>query len=287
MLSPMHLLASAPAFHSLTTLSTSKLLLLVGLFVGFVSGLFGKGGSAIATPLLQLIGIPPFFAVASPLPAAIPGTLVASIAYLREGLYNKRLVMWSIAIGLPATLLGAWLSKFVGGKILLLASNLVIVGLGISFLLPHRLSGADKNQIETTPETPASLQSVQVDNPMLAGIIVVSLIVGLVSGLLANSGGFLFAPLYNKVLKLPLKTAFACSLLVSAALAVPGTIVHVALGHIDWHIVLLFALGSIPFSYLGARTAIRLPVRTLEPMFGIMLTIIGIWGTADSLGLRF
>ena len=40
--------------------------------------LFGKGGSAIATPLLSLMGYPGFIAVASPLPATIPGTLVAS-----------------------------------------------------------------------------------------------------------------------------------------------------------------------------------------------------------------
>ena len=49
----------------------------IGAGVGFLGGMFGKGGSAIATPLLAAVGVPPLVAVASPLPAAVPGTLVA------------------------------------------------------------------------------------------------------------------------------------------------------------------------------------------------------------------
>lgn len=274
-------------------LSSLKLLVL-GLFVGFVSGLFGKGGSAIATPLLQLIGVSAFSAVASPLPAAIPGTLVASFAYFREGLHEKKVILWSIVVGLPATILGAWLSQYVGGKFLLLTSNLILVGLGISFLYPQRqaaslLNPASKLEDEgnrLVASNTASIVDGKSDISLLLNL-TIAISVGLVSGLLANSGGFLLAPLYNKVLKLPLKKAFACSLLISAVLAVPGTIVHMSLGHIDWNIVLIFGFGSIPFSYLGARTAIQMPVKTLEPLFGAMLTIIGIWGTFDALGYHF
>ncbi len=40
--------------------------------IGFLGGLFGKGGSAVATPLLSLAGFPGFVSVASPLPATVP-----------------------------------------------------------------------------------------------------------------------------------------------------------------------------------------------------------------------
>jgi len=63
-------------------------LFFIGVLVGLLGGLFGKGGSAVATPLLQLAGVPAFFAIASPLPATIPRTLVASLAYLKEGMYD-------------------------------------------------------------------------------------------------------------------------------------------------------------------------------------------------------
>jgi len=101
--------------------------------------------------------------------------------------------------------------------------------------------------------------------------------VGLFSGLLANSGGLLLAPLYARVLKLPLKQAFACSLLVSAVLAVPGTIVHAWLGHISWWVALLVALGTMPLSYLGARVALRTRTASLERWYGLALTVLGIF----------
>jgi len=87
-----------------------------------------------------------------------------------------------------------------------------------------------------------------------------------------------------RVLRLPLKTAFACSLVTSAILAVPGTLVHVYLGHVDWTLVLVFGLGSIPFAYLGAGTAVRMSVRVLEPAFGLALLLIGAAGIAEVQG---
>ena len=39
---------------------------LAGIAIGFLTGLFGVGGSSVATPLLSLLGVPGFFAVASP-----------------------------------------------------------------------------------------------------------------------------------------------------------------------------------------------------------------------------
>ena len=246
-------------------------LLLIGLGVGFLGGLFGKGGSAVATPLLQLAGVPAFFAVASPLPATIPGTLVASLAYLKEGLYDREVVFWSVLLGLPATVLGAFASKAVGGAGLLLLSNVVVAGLGLSFLV-HPASRGGEPGLE--PGTKRGLSAL------------VGVLVGFLAGLLANAGGFLLAPLYVRVLRLPLKTAFACSLVASAILAVPGTLVHVALGHVSWWIVLVFGLGSVPLSYAGARMAVRMNPKVLEPVFGIALLAIGALGIADGFGWR-
>ena len=58
-------------------------------------------------------------------------------------------------------------------------------------------------------------------------------------------------------------------------LAVPGTVVHAYLGHIDWIITGVLALGSVPFSYLGARFAVRANPKSLERWYGLALTILG------------
>jgi uncharacterized membrane protein YfcA len=104
----------------------------------------------------------------------------------------------------------------------------------------------------------------------------VAVAVGLLGGLLANAGGFLLVPLFRSTLRLPIKTSLASSLAVAAVLAVPGTIVQAALGHIDWMVTAAFAVSSIPLSRLGARTALRVDPRVLERVYGAGLLSIGI-----------
>jgi uncharacterized membrane protein YfcA len=102
-------------------------------------------------------------------------------------------------------------------------------------------------------------------------LISVATAVGLLSGLLANAGGFLLVPSYTEFLKQPMKKAFACSLAVSSVLA----IVHAYLGHISWAVTGMVALGSVPFSYVGARLAIRTRAVKLDRWYGLALTALG------------
>jgi hypothetical protein len=241
---------------------------IVGITIGFLGGLFGKGGSAIATPLLALIGYPGFIAVASPLPATIPGTLLASAQYWKFRLVDWQIVGWSIAIGVPATILGSFLTKFTGSRILLILTAILVFGLGLSFLISPTEKKSDGSPPRPSADDPPAYSRVQLA-AVAAGV-------GFISGLLANAGGFLLAPAFIRLLKQPIKKSFACSLAVSAALALPGTIVHAYLGHISWTVTGLVALGSVPFSYLGARIAIRSRSSKLERLYGLFLTALGI-----------
>ncbi len=231
----------------------------IGAGVGLLGGLFGKGGSAIATPLLSLVGIPPISAVASPLPATIPSTLSASYAYWRERLIDWRIVGWSAAIGVPATAAGAYATRWIDGSILVTVTELIVVGLGIRFLLRP----GDPHEVAVQPAA------------YRTRLALVAASVGVLSGLLANSGGFLLAPLFVVVLRISIKQSFACSLAVAAVLAVPGTIVHAALGHIDWAVVAVFGVTSIPLSYVGARLALRTQAAHLERAYGAGLALLG------------
>lgn len=241
----------------------------IGILIGFLGGLFGKGGSAIATPLLSLIGFPGFIAVASPLPATIPGTLLASGEYWQSQLLDWEIVWWSIAVGIPATVLGSLLTKFTGAHILLVLTGFLILGFGLSFLFFPK----EKKSSEPSPDVIEG----NLPSYWRLRLALIALGVGIISGLLANAGGFLLAPAYARFLRQPIKKSFACSLAVSAALAVPGTIVHAYLGHISWTVAGLIALGSVPSSFLGARVAIRSKSSSLERVYGIVLTALGVF----------
>jgi len=241
--------------------------LFIGIIVGFLGGLFGKGGSAIATPMLSLIGLPGFVAVASPLPATVPGTFIASLEYWKSNLLDWQIVRWSVFLGIPATIVGSYLTKYTGATPLLIITGIMVLGFGLSFLLSPRERGRSSR-----PDDSAAL--VRPSHWQLR-LVLVATSVGLISGLLANSGGFLLAPSYARILDQPIKKAFACSLAASMVLALPGTIVHAYLGHIDWMVTLCMALGSVPCSFLGARLAVNTKPGKLERWYGLALSTLG------------
>lgn len=237
----------------------------IGAVVGFVSGLLGKGGSAVTTPALRIfLAVPQYSALASPLPSALPTTVAASLAYKGRGLVDRTALVTTVAIGLPATVLGSLASPYFGGHLLMLLTALLVIGLGVSILLHHE-----------TVEEPAQVLARAKGLRLRLGVI--GLGVGFLAGLLANTGGVLYAPLFIKWVRMDTKRALATSLMVSAILAIPGTIVHAALGHIDWMLVLALSIGSFPASYLGARLALRLQNVVLLRIYGVALTAFGVY----------
>src|SRR5512135_3533414 len=111
-------------------------IVVAGGVIGLLMGLFGVGGSSVATPVLSLLGVPGLLAVASPLPATIPAAMLAAVPYLQAGEARPRAAAWSLVGGIPATIVGALLSRVVGGPALLVASGVVLIVLGLRVLRP-------------------------------------------------------------------------------------------------------------------------------------------------------
>ena len=235
---------------------------LAGLGVGLVFGMFGAGGSAFATPVLALIGVPPIIAVASPLPAMLPAAIAGARGYVRAGTIDARVARLSVIGGVPGTILGALGSTLVGGNRLLVLSGLMLLVIGIRLLLPDA-GGSTERGAARRGRT---------------GLVVgASFGVGLLTGLLANGGGFLLVPLFILVLALPATVAAGTSIVVVGILTVPTLATHWALGHIDWVVAGGFAVGLIPGAALGAGIAQHIPPARSRIVFGTMLVAFATW----------
>jgi uncharacterized membrane protein YfcA len=105
---------------------------------------------------------------------------------------------------------------------------------------------------------------------------VVGFVAGAVSGLLGVGGGIIMVPAFTTVLGMPLKRALGTSLIVIAALVIPGTIVHAALGHIDWAVFLVLTIGVVPGARIGAKLALVTRERTLRLLVGMFLSIVAV-----------
>jgi uncharacterized membrane protein YfcA len=245
------------------------LVAVAGLGIGFAFGVFGAGGSAFGTPILALLGVPAPIAVASPLPAVLPAAVMGAREYFRAGVLDRRIAALAVVAGVPMALLGALASRIVSGQWLLIASGLLLLGVGIRMVVPNgsveshrRLARRDRTGL----------------------VVALAAAAGFVAGLLATGGGILLVPIFVMALGFTTARAAGTSLVVAAALTVPTVTAHWLLGNIDWSIAGAFAVGMIPASFVAARVGPNLPDRVTRPAFGALLLVFAVFFVARQLG---
>jgi uncharacterized membrane protein YfcA len=252
-------------------MDSAGLITTCGLVVGLLYGLFGVG-SAFATPMLALIGVPGMAAVVGPLPALLPGSAAGAWSYSRSGKVAWTVARRTLVGAFPAAIVGAAVSARVGSPILLVLSGVVLFGVGLRVLRPTRTGASERA---------ASRRS----SP--AFVIGSAAVVGFVAGLLANGGGFLLVPLFLLALGLDMNEAAGTSLVVAAALSVPTIATHALLGDVDWVIAAWFAVGLVPGVLVGSAGAQRLPTHRLRVGFGAFLVVFAGWYLARQLPILF
>jgi hypothetical protein len=238
----------------------------LGLLIGVFSGLFGVGGSSISTPLLRIfLGTPRLIALASPLPVTLPTALAGALVYQGQKLINVRVVAWTAAGGVPSMIVGALLTRWAPPEGLMIMVGAAILVIGVEMIrspVPLDTLGPGERLWQDPPGT---------------RLLAVAISVGLLSGLLANGGGFLLVPAFVLLFGATVRRAAATSLPCIALLAVPGTITHAVLGHIDGWLSLQLSLGVIPGTYLGARLSLWLRHVHLRQPFGLFMAAFGVY----------
>jgi uncharacterized protein len=85
---------------------------------------------------------------------------------------------------------------------------------------------------------------------------------------------------------MPLKRTLGTSLLTIPAIVIPGTIVHAALGNIDWWVFAFATIGAVPGARIGARLALGTREATLRLAVGsFMLLVAAAYGLAQAVAL--
>jgi uncharacterized membrane protein YfcA len=221
------------------------LTLLLGVVTGVLSALFGVGGAVVSTPGIRGLGATALAAVGTTLPSIFPSAVSGTARYVREQLVDWRIVAYTAPAGIAASVGGSLLSHVVPGN----GHWLMIATAALLAYTAWRMSHP-----APLPELIADASRPDVRPGQLAGI---GAAAGGLSGLLGVGGGVVLVPAFAELVRLPLKTAIASSLLCVAAFAVPGTITHWALGDIDWRFAIPLAIGVVPGARLGAALAIR------------------------------
>jgi uncharacterized membrane protein YfcA len=291
----------------------------IGFVSGVLSGAFGIGGGIITTPAIHLIlGAPALIAVGTPLPVIFPSALTGAISYARKGIVDTRAGVICGLAGSATAILGAWATRLVGGNVVLLATAVLILYTAADMVLqafrPPRLGleGSEEADAFGAPEgvgAPEGSESVGGSRAFAveaspaprskrakpasegaparpqhtARLIAIGALTGLYSGFLGLGGGFVLVPMLTRWLAFDIKRAIATSLLTITILAVPGTITHALLGHVDWRIATVLAIGVIPGAIVGARFTLGSAERTVRIGFATLLLVVGAWLAVSAL----
>ena len=238
-------------------MSTFLLLILAGVFVGLMGGMFGFGGSSLSTPILRIFfSIPPYFALASPLPMTLISSAVATSRYQKEQFVDWNSVKKMLIVMIPASAAGAYLTAYVSGKVLMIITAVFLVYVAIRFIIPEK---ADSKELKRS-----------------VYIFISGALIGFLSGLLANGGGIFVVPILV-LLGMKIKKAIGTSIAMVFFAAVPSLLVHWYLGHINWLITLALTIGAFPGAYTGAYITVRVPREKLKKMYGLFLLLFAIY----------
>ncbi len=232
-------------------------LILAGIFIGLLGGMFGFGGSAISTPILRVFFlIPPYFALASPLPMTLISSSIAFKRYQSEKLVDWKIVEKMLVVLIPGSFIGAYATKYISGKILMMLTAVFLVYVAIRLII----SGNKERKMEKR----------------MWVILLAGFVIGLLSGLLANGGGILIVPILV-LLGMNIKKAIGSSVAMVLFAAIPSILVHWYLGHIDWLITLGLTVGAIPGAYIGAWITVNADKKKLRKIYGIFLLLFSIY----------
>jgi hypothetical protein len=235
----------------------------LGVFSGFVagvlSGAFGVGGGIVTTPAIAvLLGGTPIQAVATPLPVIFPTALAGANEYRKAGQIDLRAVSWVIGPGVAGAIGGALLTQVINPHWFLLVTAVLLAWQA------YRVVAGGFSAKQSERRVPGWEYGV-------AG-----LAAGLVSGLLGVGGGIVMVPIFANLLGMPLKRALGTSLVAITALVIPGTLVHMWLGHVDWRIFTVLVVGVVPGAWLGSRLALRAKERSLRLAVGSFLAVVAV-----------
>jgi uncharacterized membrane protein YfcA len=241
----------------------------LGLAIGVLSGLFGVGGSSVSTPLLRIIfGTPSLIALASPLPVTFPTALAGSAVYQRQRLINGRVVAWTAAGGVPSIVAGALVTRWVPARGLMVMIGVAVLVIGLEMM---------RSAVSPRRPGPAGTGDRLWRDPPWIMLLAVAVPIGFLSGMLANGGGFLFVPAFVLLFGADMREAAGTSLPCVALLALPGTVTHALLGHVDGWLAFQLSLGVIPGTYMGARLSLWLRQVPLRRPFGLFMVAFGVY----------
>jgi len=233
--------------------------LLAGSFIGAVLGFIGAGGAMLTVPILIYIFD---FTPQTATTAALAVVLTAAISGLlpkiksKEVLYREALIIWGL--GLTTNIAFSILAYHLSNSVLTTGLALVLVIAGTSMLIKP-IAGTEKKV------------------PLL-WLILISLVIGMITGLFGIGGGFLAIPILVLFFKVPQGKAAGTSLAIIAINSITAFFGHYqSWPEVTWPVPIAMAISAVVVARLASIKSGQMNPVVLRKSFAILLYSIALF----------
>ena len=266
---------------------------LVGLLIGFLVGLTGMGGGSLLAPIMILFfRIPPVWAVGTDIAYSTVTKALGSVVHIRQKNVNFKVALWLACGSVPATLLSVGLVQYIRKQYGAVVNGVILHALGFTLVLvavllilkPFILRYFDQKRMDKqkqealTGEISSTERSKNWEKryrPIVTAMVgaVVGFLVGLTS---VGSGTLIIVSIAFLFPRLTSKELVGTDIFQAFMLLASGAIAYFVAGTINWPIVGMLLIGSLPGVYLGSKSSKFIPERYMRPVLATVLAISGL-----------
>lgn len=267
-------------------------IVLLGVFVGLLSGMFGVGGGFLTTPLLIIYGIPPTVAAASSASQVTGASVSGVFAHLqRKGVDFK---MGGILVlgGFVGSGAGAWIFNLLQATgqldtVIAVIYVLMLGGIGGS------MAKESIGYIRATRSGIAPAAAKRHHHPLIAALpfrtrfyrsglyisplapLLLGFFIGILTILLGVGGGFILVPAMIYLLGMSTQVVVGTSLFQTLFVTAWATMVHATTTKaVDIVLAALLLLGSVAGAQVGARLASKVKPHYLRLALALIVLLV-------------
>jgi len=271
-----------------------RVLIALGLVVGFLSGMFGIGGGFITTPFLIFLGVPPAIAVGTGASQVVASSVSAAIANWQRGNVDLRMGLLLIAGGVVGATTGIVIQRLLkaAGQLdfFISMSYVVLLGTVGGLMLvesirsmrpasgPVKTSSRRGGQHIWVQRLPLKIRF-QTAKLYMSAIppVLIGAAVGWLTAIMGVGGGFMLVPALIYVLRVPTRVVIGTSQFQVVFITAFATLLQATQNFsVDLLLAAPLMIAGVFGAQYGVRAGQRLKAEQLRALLALLVLLVAI-----------